>query len=120
MVAQELLPLVRAERVRRFAERETLICLAPPPFRTIAEEPALGLDYESWEGLWALDQIDPGRALVIADFGLGADSPVILDFARDPGNPPVLCLRWRTPGGGNEWVQGARDFDEFAALLGRE
>jgi hypothetical protein len=29
----------------------------------------------------------------------------------------VFRLRWG-PDGRNEWVQGARDFDEFAEILG--
>jgi hypothetical protein len=71
-----------------------------------------------WESFGALDQIDPEQVLVIGDFGLGSDSPVILDFARNASNPPVLRLRWGSQGHGNKWVQGARDFDEFATMLG--
>jgi hypothetical protein len=67
--------------------------------------------------LRAADQIDPEKALIIGDFGLGSDSPIILDFARNASNPPVLRLRWG-PDQRNEWVQGARDFDEFAEMLG--
>jgi hypothetical protein len=61
---------------------------------------------------------EPERAVVIADFGIGADSVVILDFSRDRSNPAVLRLRWGPRGVGNKWVQGARDFDEFANMLG--
>ena len=65
---------------------------------------------------------------------------IILDYARDPLNPPVLRLRWGTKiesmgwvrrllllvfrirwektSNTTEWVQGARDFDEFAEMLG--
>ena len=118
MTAQQLDPTIPAERVRRFAAEESVICLQPPPFPTIAEEQAAGGAGDFWERFGALDQIDPKRALIIADFGLGSDSPVILDFARDASNPPVLRLRWGPRGQGNEWVQGARDFDEFAAMLG--
>jgi hypothetical protein len=56
--------------------------------------------------------------VVIADFGIGADAVVVLDYSRDAANPPVLRLRWAPQGVGNEWVQVARDFDEFAAMLG--
>jgi len=61
---------------------------------------------------------DPERALLIGDFGLGSDSPIILDYARNPSRPPVLRLRWGPQGQGNEWVQGACDFEEFAEVLG--
>lgn len=70
-----------------------------------------------WEEFGALDQIDPELALVIGDFGLGSDSPIILDF-RQAQNPPVLRLQWGPRGQGNRWVQGAPDFDEFASMLG--
>jgi hypothetical protein len=118
MLAQQSHPLIGADRVRRFAADESVICLWPPPFRTIAQERVAGGAGEFWERFGALDQIDPEWALIIGDFGLGSDSPVILDFARGPYNPPVFRLRWGPRGEGNEWVLGARDFHEFVALLG--
>jgi hypothetical protein len=117
MTAQQLNPAIPADRVRRFAEEESLICLEPPPFPTIAQERLAGGAGGFWERFGALDQIDPEKALIIGDFGLGSDSPIILDFARNASNPPVLRLRWG-PDQRNEWVQGARDFDEFAEMLG--
>ncbi|HET6384328.1 MAG TPA: hypothetical protein VFJ58_13120 [Armatimonadota bacterium] len=39
---QQLRPIIPAERVRNFAEDETLICLQPPPFPTIAQVRAAG------------------------------------------------------------------------------
>jgi hypothetical protein len=118
MIAQQLRPTIPAERVRRFAADESLICLQPPPFSTVAQVRAAGGSGDFWERFGALDQIVPEHALIIGDFGLGSDSPLILDFARNASNPPVLRLRWGPAGRGNEWVQGARDFDEFATLLG--
>lgn len=118
MTAQQSRPLVPAERVRLFAEDESLICLAPPPFSTIAQERDAGGSGDFWPRFGALDQIEPEKALSIGDFGLGSDSPIVLDYARDAMNPPVLRLRWRSRDGANEWVQGARDFDEFATMLG--
>jgi hypothetical protein len=94
------------------------MCLELPPFRTIAKVRGAGGAGDFWERFGALDQIDPERALIIGDFGLGSDSPVILDYALNPSSPPVLRLRWGPRGLGNEWVQGARDFDEFAEMLG--
>lgn len=118
MIAQQLHPTIDADRVRRFAAEEWLICLQPPPFPTIVQERAAGGVGDFWERFGALDQIDPERALIIGDFGLGSDSPIILDFGRDASNPPVLRLLWGPRGQGNQWVQGARDFDEFAEMLG--
>ena len=118
MNAQQLRPIIPAERVQRFAAEETLICLQPPPFPTIAQVRAAGRAGDFWERFGALDQIDPERAVIIGDFGLGSDSPIVLDYARNPSNPPVLRLRWGSQGKGNEWVVGASDFDEFAKMLG--
>lgn len=117
MTAQQLKPLIPAERVRRFAPQESLICLQPSPFHTIAAEQAWRSSGDFWEQFCRLDQIVPERALIVGDFGLGSDAPIILDFARDAEKPPVLYLRWG-PEHHNEWVQGARDFHEFAELLG--
>lgn len=117
MTAQQFQPLVAPENVRRFADDESLICLQPPPFHTLAAERDGGRSGDFWEKFGALDQIVLELALVIGDFGLGSDSPVVLDYSRNPTNPPVLRLRWGKAGC-NEWVQGARDFDEFAKILG--
>jgi hypothetical protein len=117
MIAQELNPLIPSDRVRHFAPEESLICLELPPFPTIAQLRSAGGAGDFWDRFGALDQIVPEKALVIGDFGLGSDSPIILDFARNPLNPPVLRLRWG-PERRTEWVQGARDFDEFAEMLG--
>jgi hypothetical protein len=117
MTAQQLSPIVPADRVRQFAAQESLICLQPPPFRTLAVEMAAWKTDEFWKQFGALDQIDPEHALIIGDFGLGSEAPVILDFARNPSNPPVLWLRWG-PNRQTEWVQGAKDFSEFAEMLG--
>jgi hypothetical protein len=133
--------IIPADRVRRFAPEETLICLLPPPFFTMTiVRGDGGASSDWWVRDGALDQIDPELALVIGDFRLGSDSPIILDYARDPLNPPVLYPRWGTrsniPGWVpslispvlrlllgttniiTEWVQGARDFDDFAEMLG--
>jgi hypothetical protein len=118
MNEQQLRPIISTDRVRRFAAEETLICLQHPPFPTIAKVRAAGGAGDFWDRFGALDQIDPERALIIGDFGLGSDSPIVLDYARNSSNPPVLRLRWGSQGHGNEWVTGASDFDEFARILG--
>ena len=81
MTEQQLHPIIPSDRVRIFAAEETLICLMPPPFHTIARERAAGGAGDFWERFGALDQIVPERALVIADFGIGADSVVVLYYA---------------------------------------
>ena len=73
------------------------------------------------EGFWgpygALHEIVPEKALILGDFGLGSDAPIILNYAADPEDPPVFRLRWRD-GRRTDWVQGACNFDEFASMLG--
>ncbi len=117
MTVQQLNPLFTEEQVRRFANDESLICLQPPPFPTVAMARNSGGAGDFWERFGALDQIVPEKALIIADFGLGSDSPIILDYSRDEAAPPVLRLRWG-PDKVNQWVQGAESFDEFAGMLG--
>ena len=114
---QQFKPLVSADCVQRFAPDETLICLAPPPFGTIAAVRAAGGSGDYWLRFGALHQIEPEKAVVIGDFGLGSDSPIVLDYSRNAADPPVLRLRW-SDGPHTEWVEGARNFDHFAELLG--
>lgn len=118
IVQQDLHPIVSRERVRRIAAGERRICLYPPPFGTIAETRAVEGAGGFLEKFGALDQIDPERTLIIGDFGIGADSLIVLDYSCNPSNPPVLRLRWGSFGKGNSWVVSARDFDEFAEVLG--
>lgn len=118
MNEQQFHPIVSRDRVQTFAAEETLICLQPPPFPTIAQERAAGGAGEFWDRFGALSQIDPERAVIIGDFGLGSDLPIILDYASNPSNSPVLRLHWGPRGDRNEWVQGACNFDDFAEMLG--
>ena len=115
---QQFNPLVAPERVQCFAEDETLICLQPPPFHTIADYVSGGGAGDFWQRFGALNQIVPEQALVIGDFGLGSDSAIILDFAVNQTNPPVLRLRWHSECKRTEWTQGAKDFDDFTEMLG--
>jgi hypothetical protein len=119
MTAQQSAPLISPDRVRRFAEEESLICLESPPFCTVAQEIRKGGAGDFWERFGALHQIVPEQALIIGDFGIGSDSPIVLDFHKNATDPPVLRLRWgRTNDERNEWVQGATNFEFFARQLG--
>lgn len=117
MTEQEWKPIISEDRVRRFAPDEGLICFASPPFRSIADHRAAGGAGDFWQRFGALDQIVPEKAICIGDFGLGSDAPIILDYSRDRFDPPVLWLRW-SEGRCTEWVEGARNFDQFAEMLG--
>jgi hypothetical protein len=115
MNLQQFQPLFTEESVRRFAREETIICLQPPPFPTVAYECG-NCTNDFWDRFGALHQIDPEMALIIGDFGLGSDAPIILDYSRNEIDPPVLRLSWRS-NQKNEWVQGAKNFHEFASML---
>jgi hypothetical protein len=113
-------PLASRERVREFAPEESEIHLWLPPFHTIADELASAsvvVVNEFWKRHGALDEISADKALILGDFGLGSDAPIILNYAVDAVDPPVFRLRW-LPNQPTTWVQGARNFDEFASILG--
>ena len=118
--AQNLRPLVSSERVRMFAAEEDEVHLSCPPFRTIAQEVASASPIvvkEFWARHGALHEIVAEKALILGDFGLGSDAPIILNYAVDAVDPPVFRLRW-VANQPTRWVQGARSFAEFAWLLG--
>jgi hypothetical protein len=106
--------------VRKFAPEEDELHLFVPPFQTIADEIAAApvvVVNEFWKRFGALDEITAEKALILGDFGLGSDAPIILNYAVDAVDPPVFRLRW-LPNRPTKWVQGARNFDEFASILG--
>ena len=115
-------PLVPLERVHQFAPEERDIYLLSPPFKTVGQR------LPSGERFWEWDQAAPAEisfnhAVVIGDFGIGSDAPVVLDYRLDPRQPCVLRLRYDfVPGPPptkiTHWVGVARSFDDFADLLG--
>jgi hypothetical protein len=113
-IHQNIRSLVPKERIQSFAPEQDRIYLFRSPFRTIAQRMS-GAEGAFWSRWGALGEIAPDLALDIADFGLGADSAIVLDYRQE--NPPVIRLVWRKPEP-NEWVRCADSFDEFADLLG--
>ena len=122
VIAQHSRPLVPLAHVHRFAPEERDIYLFCPPFKSV------GQLVRSGERFWEWDQAEPGEisfdhAVVIGDFGIGSDAPVVLDYRPDPRRPCVLRLRYEFVPGPRptmitHWVGVARSFDEFADLLG--
>lgn len=124
---QNLTPLVSRERV--FAatsgdegrpDAPTDLFLHPPPFRTVAERIADG-ERQFWLELADPEGIVFERTLVIGDFGLGSDAPIVLDYRADLAAPTVLRLSWgleRGPQNPPRWVPFAPTFDAFVDLLG--
>jgi hypothetical protein len=81
----------------------------PSPFHTIADEAKGKMLALFWSKFGALEMISPKDALIIGDFGLGSDSPIILDYRDGTSDPPVLWLRWANDGSKEDSVdQGCR------------
>lgn len=104
---------VSEDRIRRLRE----ICLYPPPFRTLAQGLADGGD-RFYAAFGALHELVPEAAIPIADFGLGADAPILLDYRAGPADPAVITLEWPGDGEPNYWAVMAPDFASFVDMLG--
>ena len=115
-IRQNLTPLVTLARIQLLAPTENSLYLLPPPFYTVAQR-ASGNKFWLGHGS-APSEIDFDLALDIADFGLGSDSPILLDYRTSKNNPRVLHLRWSNRGKNNHWVELAPNFDAFASILG--
>jgi hypothetical protein len=122
---------ISKERVQFFAPDQDQIYLLSPPFSTVATRMAHGDNF--WSRFGALEQISPELSVLIADFGMGSDSPILLDYRPDVANPAVIRLklnpilaetlasgRKRVVGWANVWLRCADTFDAFADMLGLE
>lgn len=111
--------VIPIERVRKLAPEESAIYLNPPPFQRLGPlDPGSGQSF--WSIFGAIDEIDPMLAIPIADFGMGADAPILLDYGSCRDNPSVIRLQWSGEQGRieNHWVLCADCFDTFAEILG--
>jgi hypothetical protein len=127
---QGLRGFVSKERIQFFAPEQDQIHLLSPPFMTVATRMAHN---KFWSRFGALEQISPELSVDIADFGMGSDSPILLDYRPDVSNPAVIRLklnpvlgetlasgRKRVVGWTNVWLRCADTFDAFADMLGLE
>jgi hypothetical protein len=114
---QNLRSLIPEERIRRLAPEESKLYLYPPPFATVARGLAASGD-DFYTRFGAVEQLVPEAAIEIADFGLGSDSPLVLDYRAGPTDPRVIRLLWPGEGQPNRWVVMAPDFPTFAEAMG--
>jgi hypothetical protein len=129
---QNIRPLVSTERIKSFAPDQDRIYFVRPPFNTVAELIA-SHEGEFWSTFGALEQISPDLSVFIGDFGLGSDSPILLDYRNDRSAPSVIRLKLnpihgetlknggkKVLGWANLWLRCADTFDAFTDILGLE
>jgi hypothetical protein len=115
---QNLKPILGKSEAKKVSPDDTEIILMAPPFHTIADELKDGNDWWEW-GLKNVGEIEYEKAVIIADFGAGSDSPIILYYS-DKEEPKVMYLKWE--GNGDDikhtWVSTHGSFKEFAIDVG--
>jgi hypothetical protein len=107
-----------AEAAHRLSPEDNHLILMPPPFHTIADEIEDGNTF--WEAdLSNVGEIDYSKALIIADFGLGSDSPIIL-YYEQPDHAKVMYLKWVITNHQAEhcWITTHSNFRDFAIDVG--
>src|SRR5262249_41428104 len=106
-MAQDLKSRVSSERVRRLAPDEGMIYLFPQSFLAVRER-TKSEPFWNWP-MAAPQGIDFDLAVDIADFGIGSDAPILLDYRVNPLEPQVIRLQWLGSGKDNKWVEMAPD-----------
>lgn len=117
---QNIKPWVTSQAIAKFAPDEETIFLYKPPFSVVAALMANGDEF--WTRPCAApESLDHAKAIMIGDFGMGADSPLVLDYRHSPSDPSVLRLKWSWSRNGephNEWAEVAATFPFFVEMLG--
>ena len=111
-------PLLGEEAAQKLSPEDDRIILMPPPFHTIADEVEDVNDF--WTtGVTNPSEIDYSKALIIADFGLGSDSSIVLYYGATAA-PSVLYLKWEGSGNAirHKWVETHSSFDDFVDATG--
>lgn len=57
--------------------------------------------------------IDPQKIILIADFGLGSDQPIGLDYRNKMDEPEVWCLIWPRTNERNYWTRVSSSYSNF-------
>lgn len=84
--------VVKSEKFKVLIPEESDLYLSKPPFHTVFEE--IQSNDAFWNKYVNLEKIDTKAALIIGDFGLGSDAPIILDYKENKTDPKVLRLVW--------------------------
>jgi hypothetical protein len=113
---QHLQPIVPSGAVQNLAADETAIFLYPPPFGAVRAGSSGVAPFWN-DPRSAPGEISFAKSIVIGDFGLGSDSPIILDYRVSLSTPRLLRLKWGAISEGNHWILLAKDFREFAEKL---
>jgi hypothetical protein len=113
--SKSLKPRFETHAIRKLAPNESAIVLYAPPFRAIQDE-LDNVGGRSAEQL-AVHDIAPDLTVQIADFGMGSESAIALDFSHDQAAPVVIRLQWQLPSRPNRWIRVANSFDEFWTML---
>lgn len=80
---------------------------------------------DEWR-FWSSDFCDPGGidtdlSVLIGDFGLGSDAPILLDHRADLESPRVLRLLWSPQRPfdprNDKWVSFADSLESFLRLI---
>ncbi len=62
--------------------------------------------------------IEPGWVILIADFGLGSDTALALDYREDQAEPSVILQYWgENPTTDNRWKKIADSFTEWERAI---
>ena len=113
--AQNLKSLAKPEDIQNLVSDESLLFLLPPPFKTVRVK-------SKHNDFWLNPQADPegidfDLAIDIGGFGLGSDSPILLDYRDSVDQPKLVKLHWTPYAKDNRWVHLAKSFDEFVSIL---
>jgi hypothetical protein len=103
------------EHLKHIIPEEETIYFKRPPFQTVRQE--LKEDTSNyWSEFGAVSEINPDLTIVIGDFGIGSDAPLILKYENQNSTPSVWKLVWAKKG--NYWREVSPSFKEFLEALG--
>ncbi len=103
---------------KKISPDDDQLILMAPPFHTIQDEVDGGNEW--WvSGLTNPTEIDYSQAVIIADFGAGSDSPIILHYQHEQ-EPVVMYLKWtyHDQDVKHSWVKSHESFEQFACEMG--